>query len=435
MPTFKYVTLEVMGPPAAELGPDAVHTFGVKGGRIGRAADNDWVVNNPYISRYQASIGFANGRFHLAADSQASAAMFINGQDSQLRAPQKYPLSSGDQITIDEIRIEVSLSAELPAPPGMTDEPEASEGHSFREASPPVAPNGDRPDANPFGGGDRQVTDPPWDPGEIAETAERYSPLSDNLPPPKPESESVCQIPAGNWWEDPQRDARHESQPALTGVAETAPRRVTAKPSRGSEAESDLAAFLKGLGIDDATLTPEVMSELGAIVRVVVQGVVDMLRARDEIRTGFRIPVTHAQSKENNPLKLAPNAESALRSLLVKYDDAYLPALASFEQAFDDLRAHQMAMLKGMRAGYENMLARFDPDKLEPRFESQSKAAAFAALGGRSRLWDQYRNWFKETTEDEQDCFRRLFGDVFGKAYEEELCDPAYRGSKRYPTE
>jgi type VI secretion system protein ImpI len=175
------------------------------------------------------------------------------------------------------------------------------------------------------------------------------------------------------------------------------------------------------------------MSELGAIVRVVVQGVVDMLRARDEIRTGFRIPITLAQSRENNPLKLAPNAESALRSLFVKYDDAWLPAVASFEQAFADLKAHQLAMLKGMRAGFEGMLTRFDPDKLEHRFESQSKAAAFAGLGARSKFWEQYRNWFAEATEDEQDCFRRLFGDVFGKAYEEELRDPAYRGKQRPP--
>ena len=428
-PAFKFVTLQVVGPRAGELGPDAVHTFGVKGGRIGRAADNDWVVNNPYISRYQAFVGFANGKFHLSADPQASAAMFINGQDSQLRAPQKYPLSDGDQFTIDEVRIEVSLSVELPAPPGMTDEPEAStsRGDPIRVVDVVDDP---RPEGNPFAG-ESLSSDPPW---EVGETAERYSPLSDNLPPPQPRPQWDCQIPAGNWWEDPPQTAVPEPQPVVKDPApDTAPRRGISQPSAAALSERGLVAFLKGAGLDEATLTPEVMSELGAIVRVVVQGVVDMLRARDEIRTGFRIPITLAQSRENNPLKLAPNAESALRSLFVKYDDAWLPAVASFEQAFADLKAHQLAMLKGMRAGFEGMLTRFDPDKLEHRFESQSKAAAFAGLGARSKFWEQYRNWFAEATEDEQDCFRRLFGDVFGKAYEEELRDPAYRGKKRPP--
>src|SRR5262245_34707038 len=68
----RFIRLEVVGEQAAKLGEAAAITFGTKGGRLGRAADNDWVINDPYVSRYQARIAFANGKFCVAADPDSS---------------------------------------------------------------------------------------------------------------------------------------------------------------------------------------------------------------------------------------------------------------------------------------------------------------------------------------------------------------------------
>jgi type VI secretion system protein ImpI len=156
-------------------------------------------------------------------------------------------------------------------------------------------------------------------------------------------------------------------------------------------------------------------------VRVVVDGTVDILRARNQIRREFRLPVTQAERDRNNPLKFSMNAEDALHNILVKRNPAFLAALPAFEEAFDDLRSHQMAMLKGLRVAYEHMLTRFDPRQLESRFESTTKNNTFKGLAGRPKTWEQYTAWYEEQTEDANECFRRMFGEQFAKAYEQEL--------------
>ena len=227
-------------------------------------------------------------------------------------------------------------------------------------------------------------------------------------PPARP---SQPNIPDEDWYKHPADAVRQEPPPPAGDTFRAPPQSVrpTAKePANHAGVSPDLIEFLRGAGVDADSVTPEVMASLGAILRVVVEGVVDILRARNQIRREFRMPVTLAEGQKNNPLKFSANAEDALHNILVKRNAAFLPAVAAFEEAFDDLRSHQMAMLKGLRMGYDSMLARFDPQKLEERFEPQGRPSAFN-LPGRSKLWEHYRGWYAEQTEDGEDCFRRLF--------------------------
>ena len=74
--------------------------------------------------------------------------------------------------------------------------------------------------------------------------------------------------------------------------------------------------------------------------------------------------MTQFRPADNNPLKFSANVDDALHNLLVKRNAAYLQPVDAFEDAFDDLRYHQLAMLAGMRVAFESMLAQFDPDRL-----------------------------------------------------------------------
>ena len=98
------------------------------------------------------------------------------------------------------------------------------------------------------------------------------------------------------------------------------------------------------------------MQELGQVFRVVVQGVMEVLRARSEIKSQFRLPMTRMQAKENNPLKFSPNVESVLHTLLVQRNPGYLTTVEAFEEAFEDIRNHQMAVLEGLRVAFNSML-------------------------------------------------------------------------------
>ena len=183
-------------------------------------------------------------------------------------------------------------------------------------------------------------------------------------------------------------------------------------------ADSDLTALLRGAGLADSDMSPEVMQELGKVLRVVVEGLMEVLRARAEIKAQFRVPLTRMKSVENNPLKHSPNVESALHTLLVQRNPGFLSSVQAFEDAFADIRNHQMAMLEGVRVAFESMLESFDPKELEKEFDRNGKRGFGSA---KSRYWELYVNRFGRLGEDADDTYRKLFGDVFASTYEKQF--------------
>jgi type VI secretion system FHA domain protein len=180
-------------------------------------------------------------------------------------------------------------------------------------------------------------------------------------------------------------------------------------------------AVLEGAGLQTAPVTAEFARSFGEIFRVVVSGVMDVLRARQQIKDEFRMRLTQFRAADNNPLKFSANVDDALHNLLVKRNAAYLEPVEAFEDAFDDLRDHQIAMLAGMRVAFESMLAHFNPEALQEHFDHQLKRSALSSMTARLRYWDLYRDRFDEMAKDTESTFRRLFGEEFAKAYEEQL--------------
>ncbi|HEY6924509.1 MAG TPA: type VI secretion system-associated FHA domain protein TagH [Steroidobacteraceae bacterium] len=177
------------------------------------------------------------------------------------------------------------------------------------------------------------------------------------------------------------------------------------------------AELLRGAGLSERDMSPEMMQDLGKVLRVVVEGVMDVLRARREIKSQFRVPTTHIKAAENNPLKHSPNVESALHTLLVQRNPGYLSSVQAFEDAFADIRNHQVAMLEGLRVAFQSMLESFDPQELEKSFQ---RPARRGFGGAKAKYWDFYVDRFAQLSKD-ADAFRRLFGDVFAAAYEKQL--------------
>jgi type VI secretion system FHA domain protein len=188
---------------------------------------------------------------------------------------------------------------------------------------------------------------------------------------------------------------------------------------------ADFAAVLAGAGLDPSIVTPELARNFGQILRVVVAGVMDVMRSRQQIKDEFRLPMTRVRPAENNPLKFSANVDDALHNLLVKRNPAYLMPVDAFEDAFADLRNHQVAMLAGMRAAFESMLEEFDPDRLQQEFDRQLNKGLVPA---RLRYWDLYRERRHDIVKDPEASFRRLFGEEFARAYEDQLKQLKARG-------
>jgi type VI secretion system FHA domain protein len=182
----------------------------------------------------------------------------------------------------------------------------------------------------------------------------------------------------------------------------------------------DWDGFLRSTGVDPSRVPPETAAAMGNIMRSVVQGLIEVLRARSEIKTEFRMPVTQVKVSENNPLKFAANAEDAIGNLLGRRNPAYLAPQEAFEDAFNDVRFHQLAMLAGVRAGFENLMNRFDPAQLQEQFDRTGKRGGLFG-SGKAGYWDRYTERYQEMAADRDETFRRLFGEEFARAYEQQL--------------
>jgi type VI secretion system FHA domain protein len=104
---------------------------------------------------------------------------------------------------------------------------------------------------------------------------------------------------------------------------------------------------------------------------------------------------------------------------LVEQNTAYLSTSKSFEDAFRDIRHHQVAMLDGIREAFDHMLAAFDPERLDQEFAGSARRGVLGI--GKSKYRACYAQRFTALTSDRDESFRRLFGDCFGAAYERRL--------------
>ncbi len=193
-----------------------------------------------------------------------------------------------------------------------------------------------------------------------------------------------------------------------------------------SDAPTDLPpaappSLAASIGIDPERADGAVEQELAGILDIVVQGLIEVLRSRTHVKSHFRMPVTSVRPVENNPLKFSMNAREALHTLFVRRNPGYLPAQESFREALADISAHQLAVLAGVRAGFNCMLASLHPDRLETQFARRLRRVSLLRVGNRLRYWGLYRAHFEDIENNPEAYFQLLFGEEFARAYEEQL--------------
>lgn len=406
------LTLEVTGPQASSLGAARRKVFGVEGGSIGRLPDNDWVLADSYVSGRHAIIRFLDGGFYIEDTSRNG--VFVNSADERIVRGRPHLIASGDRILIDPYEIEAQVSTE--SMPGFDsgspgDNPFRSIEASFPQSSlspvpaDPLQGLGLRPDR-------AEAPKGPTGPGLAG-----GSPLWSHYAPPVVAPESKPELIPSNWLDSSVSIAPAVVTPPLS------PR--PASPSHDTPAAPDnagIAALLRAAGVVDGPVSPELAADLGRIFHVVVSGVMDVLRARQETKNQFGLGITTFKRADNNPLKFSASVGDALHNLFVRRENTpYLNPVDAFEDAFEDMRNHQIAMLVGVRVAFEAMLSEFHPDHLQEQFDRQVKKGALVSMPARLRYWELYREWIHDMVRDADTSFRELFGDEFARAYEEQL--------------
>jgi type VI secretion system FHA domain protein len=178
---------------------------------------------------------------------------------------------------------------------------------------------------------------------------------------------------------------------------------------------------LRQLGVDAADLAPETADAAAAIVQSVLQGVIDVLRARTQIKSQLRLPAVRVRSTRNNPFDFAINAQDALGALLDDANPAYLPPAEAFTEAFREMRGHELATLAGIRAGVQSLTRLFDPKALEERFDGELRHAGFLPFAAKLRYWQLYADFYEQMQVDAEGAFQRQFGQAFAEAYARQL--------------
>ena len=457
------LTLRVVSTHNQPLGSKGVKVF-TASGSIGRTPENTWVLPDPerFVSSLHARISHEGGRYFLVDESTNGTV--VNGQ--ALGKGVRVELHSGDRITIGKYEISVALesasvgtglggggslkdlfpgdSAESLPPTPPAPSPRA------RNVSYEHVPAENRAFVPPRTYREEPPAPPPPSPPRGASGAPELPPENEQwwlqnppgaAPPPEsapmPELLPENDLPPENeqWWLPDAKPAPPKPSPPPPPSprrAEAPPRPVPERrapepPAEAGEAPSargatsgDLAALLEGMGLDPATVDPEAVKSLGEVFRVIVEGMLGVLKARAEVKNQFRVAMTTLKPLANNPLKFSATADDALFNMFARRGGSFLSPIESFREAFDDLRSHQLAMLAGMRAAFVDLMRQFDPEALQENFDRGMKRAALFDVMNKTKYWDLYRELYASFGDDDE-TFKRLFGDEFARAYDEQL--------------
>lgn len=195
-----------------------------------------------------------------------------------------------------------------------------------------------------------------------------------------------------------------------------------------------LKAFLLGAGLPElpkspeagqqapSQLTPELMRRIGTILRISTKGTRDLLQARAMLKREMRTRMTMIVPRDNNPIKFSPDVASTLTQLLApRALRGFLEPVPAVQEAYNDLLAHQVGFVAGMRAAIQGMIERFDPGKLEGRLTKKSMVDSLVPMSRRAKLWELYGELYSEIAKEAEDDFDALFGRAFVQAYEEQV--------------
>lgn len=190
-----------------------------------------------------------------------------------------------------------------------------------------------------------------------------------------------------------------------------------------AELNALVTAFLDGAGVLpkklEPTLTPEFMRSFGEAFRVAVQGTIDLLAARSEIKREFRAGVTVIASGANNPLKFLPTPDGVIMQMIGQNFPGFMQPIPAMKDAYQDLCVHQLALMAGIRAAYAEALSRFDPMELEKQASTiGGMLGKVSSIGRKAALWDEYKKNFDAIRRDAEDDLTAFSGQAFLEAYE-----------------
>ncbi|UVK44062.1 type VI secretion system-associated FHA domain protein TagH [Mesorhizobium sp. AR07] len=232
--------------------------------------------------------------------------------------------------------------------------------------------------------------------------------------------ERVAQRPqSANPWDLPVQPA--DAPPPRVGVAPK-PARLPAAAQMGDMALR--SAFLRGMGVEEADFPGRdsiaEMEKFGREYRLMMEGLMQLLRKRAEEKGNARVAQTMVGASEVNPLKFLPTVDDAIVTLIAERSPGFLAGEAAIADAVRDLAQHHVRAWRGIQAALRRMIDRFDPAAIEEELKSNSAIGTLLSGGRGAKLWELYQKRHREIAESAEKSFLGEIGTDFRDAYEEE---------------
>lgn len=429
---------------------ERVREFRGVGGTIGRGPDNDWVLpdDRRYVSSRHALIDYQGGAYYLVDTSRNG--VYVNGADTPVGQGHPQRLFDGDQIRIGEYEMAVDISAsdEDDDNDGMRDsivraqlvpEDESVELQLVaedkltrdstlqRHLTPTKAVSARARGATADAEAARQAADYAVQANSTAQQTARPSvrpasparPVAVPKPPAKSSANPSTKASA-------RASARHADAEQLAAAPASAGPDDSRSSQPGEAEQRALAIFLKAAGVEPDSITghsaAEVLTGSGKLLRVMVSGLMELLRERSHMKDTFRLPQTVMQAAQNNPLKFSPGIDEALRYLLNdRGEGAYLSAEDAVRAGFRDVRQHEQALVQAMLQAVQDYVGRFDPEELKNRFDKGLKRGGLLASANKLKYWELYEESYPALTQGDDGGPPQLFTEEFARAYIQQL--------------
>ncbi|MFK9007664.1 type VI secretion system-associated FHA domain protein TagH [Pseudomonas pergaminensis] len=406
---------------------------------IGRSSDNDWVLPDPerLVSSQHCVIQYKEGRYYLTDNSTNGVELVKAG--IRMRRGNSELLQDGELIRIGDYEIQARIDFNVQA---IDSQPFAGDSPNSFEALMGAVANKPAPVpviAPQFQGASSMDTLPDlFD--FLSPTAVPPPTVPDHVPseqhdfrPPTPVAMPVAEPPVvsgavipEDWdlfGDAPAPVVSAPPPPTPQPVIPPPPVVEPVLPVADSQQPDLLQAFLRGAGLDqlrlDKAQAEAQMESIGRSYRLMVEGMIDVLRARASLKGEFRMQQTMIQPAENNPLKFAPNADEALLLLLRHGNQAFMAPDLAVRDSFNDLRAHQLAVMAGVEAAIKHLLSRFEPAQLEERMGKPGGLSSLFNGSRQAQYWQQFTELYSNISREAQEDFQDLFGREFSRAYEE----------------
>jgi type VI secretion system protein ImpI/type VI secretion system protein len=213
------------------------------------------------------------------------------------------------------------------------------------------------------------------------------------------------------------------AMPSPTPTPAPVPEPAAAAPE-ASAPDALFDRLLAATGLERRDLgarTPEtVANTIGQLLRQTADGLFRLLEARTRVRHQFGVgaQVTTFQRAGNNPLKWTRSPDHALKQMVGDPGPGFLDGTQAVRAAFEDLQAHEMAMMAAMQEAMQETIRRFAPDAIRARVGAKGWLKSVLPGSREATLWRAYESEFGAFADESEAAYLDVFARHFKKAYE-----------------